>query len=140
VTVHVNSDFDFGGWSSDDPEFIEASNTQSFNMPEKDVEIEVVTAQIYSYTAKLYNDDMGVVDGELTGSFSSLRPAITLVAQSPNGCSFDGWYIDKTLISEATGYVFNTQKSSENIIARFMLTGLGFNTQYNREYINSYNG
>jgi uncharacterized repeat protein (TIGR02543 family) len=138
VVAEVNTTFDFGGWYQAKNQ-VKNHLTYSFDMPEADVEIVAKIGRIYNYTVKSYNDEMGVVAGYASGTFSTIKP-ITLSASPSAGYVFDGWYTEKVRVGGSTSFSLETQEGDVNLIARFNMEGLKFVLQNDAYYIDSYSG
>ncbi|MDR2267719.1 MAG: leucine-rich repeat protein [Christensenellaceae bacterium] len=139
VTAVPRDGYDFAGWYVEN-EFARNSFTFEFTMPRDPYEIEVRLVKLLGYTAHAYHDGMGSILESNSGVFSSINP-VTIEAAPKTGYKFDGWYVERQLISTNSRYTLETQESAADFIARFTMTGLTYVEKGNDVvYIDGYEG
>jgi uncharacterized repeat protein (TIGR02543 family) len=138
VSVSTTTGYDFLSWYVSDT-LVGSSIDYSFAMPAKDITVEAKVATRYNYVAKSFNSGMGTITSADYGTFSVVSPASVSVG-AKEGYVFDGWYNDKQLLSTDVSYTLKDQEGSQNITARFILSGMTCIVSDDKYVIETYTG
>lgn len=96
--------YNFEGWYVDDERIIEGTSTYFFDMPQTDIKLVAKFTQtvIHSLNIKILPEqDAGTVSGQ---GVYELGQKVVLNATVDSKYSFQGWYLDKVLVSDELSY------------------------------------